>query len=149
MSLSITAFVGQSRFLNTCHPVTIWRDGQSYMSVLAAFHASPTDDPVALMRQLTHQKFTHQADLCAQLLATGDALLIAGLYDKARFWGTWHYEGHNWLGVILMEARTALRRDREWQAWKEKVDGNSRISAQNRRREVRRQRYGERDPLAS
>ena len=62
-----------------------------------------------VMRGLLVQKFSH-ADLRAQLLATGDALLVEDNDWGDQFWGVCDGVGENNLGKLLMGIRSDLRR---------------------------------------
>ncbi len=64
---------------------------------------------VSIMREIVTAKFTQNPDLAKELLATDDAELIEGNTWNDTFWGTCRGKGHNWLGKILMEIRTALK----------------------------------------
>jgi hypothetical protein len=67
------------------------------------------------MRQVLRAKFTQHEDLRALLLSTGDARLVeAGRTDNAvnREWGEVNGKGMNRLGVLLMEVRTELRKQK-------------------------------------
>jgi ribA/ribD-fused uncharacterized protein len=63
---------------------------------------------VDVMRDLVFQKFAPGTALAAQLLATGDAMLIEGNTWGDRFWGVCGGSGENHLGRLLMEVRAAL-----------------------------------------
>ena len=60
-------------------------------------------------------KFAHNSRLAAQLLATGDALLVEGNNWDDKYWGalynleTDRWVGKNWLGGLLMLRRAELR----------------------------------------
>ena len=64
---------------------------------------------IDVMREVVRAKFRHNADLAAQLLATGDQELVEGNVWGDKFWGVCNGRGHNWLGKILMEVRAELR----------------------------------------
>jgi ribA/ribD-fused uncharacterized protein len=66
----------------------------------------------ARMRRVVDAKFRQHDDLAVVLLATGHARLVeAGTVDNDvnRCWGEVNGRGTNWLGLILMEVREALR----------------------------------------
>lgn len=69
------------------------------------------------MRAVLLAKFTQHPDLADLLVGTGDARLVeSATTDNAinRYWGEVPGgRGHNWLGVLLMETRTLLRRRSE------------------------------------
>lgn len=70
----------------------------------------------ARMGSVVLAKFRQHADLAAILLATGSARLVeAATVDNEanRRWGEVGGVGTNWLGLILMEVRAALRGDTE------------------------------------
>lgn len=54
-------------------------------------------------------KFTQNADLRKQLLATGDEELVEGNYWHDTYWGVCDGVGQNKLGKILMRVREELR----------------------------------------
>lgn len=68
-----------------------------------------------VMRQVLRAKFAAGSELAAQLLATGDALLIEGTEWNDRVWGVAlpSKEGRNWLGHLLMARRAELRSGEE------------------------------------
>jgi hypothetical protein len=64
------------------------------------------------MRRVVEAKFLQHADLAATLLLTGDARIVeAATVDNEvnRRWGEVNGVGTNWLGLILMEVRGAIR----------------------------------------
>jgi len=63
---------------------------------------------VDIMRALVRLKFSTHSELRAQLLATGDAMLIEGNTWNDTFWGVCQGNGRNQLGEILMEVRREL-----------------------------------------
>ena len=63
-----------------------------------------------VMRDLVRQKFTNDKVLRADLLATGDAVLVEGNTWGDVWWGVCRGKGQNWLGRILMEIRSELRK---------------------------------------
>lgn len=68
------------------------------------------------MRAVLRAKFTQHADLRELLLATGTARLVeSGTVDNAvnRLWGEVNGKGKNMLGVLLMELREQLARERK------------------------------------
>lgn len=67
------------------------------------------------MRDVLRAKFTQHEDLRALLLATGQARLVeAGTTNNAvnRLWGEVHGNGQNMLGILLMEVRDELRKEK-------------------------------------
>lgn len=64
---------------------------------------------LGMMRELLRLKFAHGSALAAQLLSTGDVLLVEGNTWGDRFWGAVDGQGHNWLGHLLMARRAELR----------------------------------------
>ena len=64
---------------------------------------------VAVMTQLTFQKFRDHPELGALLLATGDEELVEGNTWGDHFWGVCEGQGTNHLGRILMTVRHVLR----------------------------------------
>jgi ribA/ribD-fused uncharacterized protein len=68
---------------------------------------------ITCMRSIVWCKFTQHPDLAEKLLATGDATLIEGNWWHDKFWGVCEGKGQNWLGILLMETRERLRRDKE------------------------------------
>ena len=62
------------------------------------------------MRGLVLDKFLYNVKLADKLLATEDAILIEGNTWDDVFWGVCDGKGENWLGKILMDVRTELRR---------------------------------------
>jgi N-glycosidase YbiA len=66
-----------------------------------------------VMRDALRAKFTQNTDLRDALLATGDAKLVEHT-DNDSYWGDGgDGSGHNRLGILLMELRTALRSERD------------------------------------
>lgn len=66
----------------------------------------------ARMRRVVEAKFRQNAALATLLLSTGDARIVeCGTVDNEvnRRWGEVHGRGTNWLGLILMDVRGALR----------------------------------------
>lgn len=64
---------------------------------------------MSVMRVLLKQKFAPGRPERAQLLETGDALLVEGNTWGDTFWGICGDEGENWLGRLLMEIREGVR----------------------------------------
>jgi ribA/ribD-fused uncharacterized protein len=62
-----------------------------------------------IMYSLLVRKFAYP-DLRAQLVNTGDAVLIEGNDWGDRFWGVYRGEGQNWLGTLLMDVRSFYQR---------------------------------------
>jgi ribA/ribD-fused uncharacterized protein len=66
---------------------------------------------IAIMRRGVLAKFTQHAELCAKLLATGDATIVEH-NERDAYWGDGgDGSGHNMLGRILMEVREELRKN--------------------------------------
>ena len=67
------------------------------------------DVKLQIMRSALQAKFSQHAVLCNRLLQTEEAHIIEDS-DCDAFWG-WgpDHNGRNWLGVLLMECRAALR----------------------------------------
>jgi ribA/ribD-fused uncharacterized protein len=63
-----------------------------------------------VMLDCVRDKFTRHPDLRAKLLATGDAHLQEGNTWGDQIWGVYQGKGTNWLGLILMQVRSELRR---------------------------------------
>jgi hypothetical protein len=64
------------------------------------------------MRAVVGAKFLQHADLAEVLISTGDARIVEAATvdnDVNRRWGCVNGKGMNWLGLILMEVRAALR----------------------------------------
>ena len=69
---------------------------------------------IGVMREVLAAKFAAGSPLADRLLATGEAELIEGNTWRDTFWGRTrdkdgNWTGQNWLGVLLMERRAALR----------------------------------------
>lgn len=64
---------------------------------------------LGVMRHLLVRKFDVGTPLAAQLLATGDALLIESNTWGDTYWGMVGGTGDNWLGHLLMARRAELR----------------------------------------
>lgn len=62
------------------------------------------------MYNLVSNKFTNHSHLSEQLLMTGDVPLIEGNTWGDTTWGVYNGTGTNWLGKILMEVRTSLKK---------------------------------------
>jgi ribA/ribD-fused uncharacterized protein len=67
-----------------------------------------------VMESLVYQKFHRNKVLRAELLATGDALILEGNWWNDRVWGmvkdsSGKWVGENRLGKILMKVRERLR----------------------------------------
>ena len=67
------------------------------------------DVKFTIMTRLVLQKFRRHPALAAQLLATGEATLIEGNTWNDTTWGICQGQGTNWLGIILMAVRDALK----------------------------------------
>lgn len=63
---------------------------------------------LSVMHELVLQKFQDKV-LRAELLATGERLLIEGNWWNDRFWGVCRGQGENHLGKILMKVRAQLK----------------------------------------
>ena len=63
------------------------------------------------MARVIRLKFTQHPVLAARLLQTGEEELIEGNTWNDRFWGQCQGVGENHLGRLLMELRTALRKE--------------------------------------
>lgn len=62
------------------------------------------------MRKAVRAKFTQQKDLAKLLLATGNKIIVEAAGGNDDFYGAGaDYNGHNWLGRILMEVRGELQ----------------------------------------
>lgn len=77
-------------------------------------------DKIDVMRKINEEKFLQNPELCQKLVATGQTILIEATTDgywgakavinsKAIRTGTWM--GANFMGKILMETRTIMRRE--------------------------------------
>jgi ribA/ribD-fused uncharacterized protein len=64
---------------------------------------------VGIMTAIVRDKFSRNAALRDQILATGDEELIEGNYWRDRFWGVCEGTGQNHLGKILMQIRSEIR----------------------------------------
>lgn len=65
----------------------------------------------SIMREAVHAKFTQHQELRAQLLGTGETLLVEHT-ARDRYWGDGgDGSGQNRLGQILMEVRSELREE--------------------------------------
>lgn len=64
---------------------------------------------VGVMKMLLEKKFADKV-LRAELLATADAELVEGNYWNDFFWGVCRGRGENWLGKLLMEIRSSIRK---------------------------------------
>lgn len=67
------------------------------------------------MRAVVGAKFRQHADLAEILLGTGDARIVeAATVDNEvnRRWGEVNGRGENWLGLILMDVREMLRKEK-------------------------------------
>lgn len=61
-----------------------------------------------IMYQIVYSKFSLNADLKTQLIATGDAELVEGNTWGDTYWGVCRGVGQNKLGKILMQVRSEL-----------------------------------------
>lgn len=139
MTLRITSFDGQYRWLSNFSPSLVVLDGVVYPTVEHAYQAAKTHpslrEPfkygtpgqakrlgqrvtmrtdweqvkVAVMRELIQKKFLPHTMLGDKLLATGNAELIEGNTWGDRFWGVCGGVGMNKLGILLMEQREYLQ----------------------------------------
>lgn len=77
-------------------------------------------DKVDVMRKINEEKFLQNPELCQKLVATGQSMLIEATTDG--YWGakavinskairTGNWMGANFMGKILMETRTIMRRE--------------------------------------
>ena len=68
---------------------------------------------VGIMEEIVRAKFTQHPELSAQLLATGDKVLVEGNHWGDTCWGvdTRTGQGENHLGKILMKVREELKQD--------------------------------------
>lgn len=64
---------------------------------------------INVMLKAVRAKFGQHPSLGAQLIATGEALLVEGNTWEDRIWGCVDGEGENLLGLILMLVRAELR----------------------------------------
>lgn len=139
MSNVIDKFQGRHGFLSNFTTARVTLDGYAYPSVENAFQAAKVADPsdrrpflfcsaadakklgrraelrpdweevkVDVMLGLLRQKFA-EPTLRAQLLATGDSVLVEGNWWGDTFWGVCRGEGQNYLGKLLMKVREELR----------------------------------------
>ena len=68
-----------------------------------------------IMRAVVHAKFSQHPELAEKLMATGSAYLAEGNTWQDRVWGIdENRNGANLLGIILMEERDALEKEREY-----------------------------------
>ncbi len=89
-------------------PVTY--EGLTYQNNEAAFQAQIK---MSVMAGIVKAKFEQNEELAKKLLATGDAYLEEGNDWGDRIWGTVNGQGANCLGMILMNTREELARERE------------------------------------
>ena len=68
---------------------------------------------VEIMLNIVMAKFTQNPHLLEKLLATGDIELIEGNTWGDTFWGVCKGKGENFLGIILMEVRKRLNKDKD------------------------------------
>lgn len=68
------------------------------------------DEKVSVMFSLLRRKFSSGTELAQRLLDTGDAELIEGNWWGDTYWGKSKGIGQNWLGKLLMQIRSELRR---------------------------------------
>ena len=139
MVADIRGFFDAHRFLSNFWPARVTYGGVTFDSVENAYQAAKCADAadmaafvtltpkqakerggtvalrgdwfdvrVDVMRGLLVQKFSH-ADLRAQLLATGDALLVEDNDWGDQFWGVCDGVGENNLGKLLMAVRADMR----------------------------------------
>jgi N-glycosidase YbiA len=67
------------------------------------------DIELHVMETLEREKFTHNADLAAQLINTGDVELVNRNYVGDTFWGVCNGKGENHSGRILTLIRSELQ----------------------------------------
>jgi ribA/ribD-fused uncharacterized protein len=90
-------------------PMIAARMGRDRKRPLRKDWESAKDD---IMRAAVRAKFTQHAELAAELLATGDAVIVEHT-ERDRYWGDGgDGSGRNRLGRILMEVREELRASR-------------------------------------
>lgn len=68
---------------------------------------------VSVMAGIVRAKFEQNSDLADKLLATGDAYLEEGNDWGDRIWGTVNGQGANCLGIILMDTREQIKKERK------------------------------------
>ena len=69
---------------------------------------------VAVMRHVLEAKFAPDSALAAELVATGDAILVEGNTWNDTFWGVASVGRENWLGYLLMARRSELHLGRAY-----------------------------------
>jgi ribA/ribD-fused uncharacterized protein len=67
---------------------------------------------VRTMREVIWAKFSQNPELAQKLLATGDRYLEETNWWGEKIWGVYQGEGQNLLGIILMDARARLAKER-------------------------------------
>ena len=141
MAKIIQAFNGIFRWLSNFSSVNVVLDGITYPSVENAYQAAKTlnlqqrawflacsplkakqlGKAVELREDWLDVRLDVMADLCQQkyeqepyrrmLLNTGDAEIQEGNYWNDTFWGICRGQGHNHLGLIIMQIRAKLREE--------------------------------------
>eukprot|EP00753_Platysulcus_tardus_P007342 PLAT15145.1.p1 GENE.PLAT15145.1~~PLAT15145.1.p1 ORF type:complete len:360 (+),score=42.48 PLAT15145.1:44-1123(+) len=86
-----------------CQSADLWVQGRK-----VRLRSDWEEVKVDVMSVVVRDKFTRDDGLREKLLATGDALLVEGNNWNDRFWGRCKGKGENWLGRILMAARSDL-----------------------------------------
>jgi ribA/ribD-fused uncharacterized protein len=135
----ITQFNGPNRWLSNFWLVPVTLDGSDYPSVENAYQAAKTkwhelrkpfqtcspglakrmgqdivlssdwpQQKLMVMRELIRQKFLNP-EMAAKLLSTGYTEIIEGNTWGDIFWGMCKGEGHNHLGLMIMQMRHELR----------------------------------------
>lgn len=64
---------------------------------------------IAVMRRLLLVKFCSNRQLVKKLLDTGDRKIVYSNNDGDWYWGQYEGNGHNNIGILLMEVRSILR----------------------------------------
>lgn len=70
------------------------------------------DVKVSIMTEIVRAKFDQHPDLTERLLATGDAFIEEGNDWGDRIWGTVDGQGSNYMGIILMQVREDLGKNK-------------------------------------
>jgi len=71
------------------------------------------DVKVKMMCMVVKQKFVQNPELAKKLIDLPDEKIIETNYWGDTFWGVCEGKGRNWLGKILMEVRSYLRKQEE------------------------------------
>lgn len=105
-------FVGtewESKVREACTPMQAATMGRNRSLPLRRNWESVKDN---VMRKVVEAKFRQHSDIAAQLLETGDARLVEKTSDD-RYWGCGtEGTGKNMLGIILMEVRDKLKKEK-------------------------------------